>query len=158
MQKRSPYTNTMSIVSKPSPLNQKVKKVPPPSLNFSDHKRRVDFVKQLSPSIPKRLVTSLMQNKNDTTIKEHSQSARTIEREEGMGSSNQYEHEDMLKRSSEEQPQCLCGPEHHNPSLHQSPPQSPIHHSIVPSPRQRSRHEAQLSISKTGKIVITQPK
>ena len=46
--KRSPYTNTLQIVSQPgsrrvSPMASRKKS--PPSLNYSDHRKRVDFIR-----------------------------------------------------------------------------------------------------------------
>ena len=51
MNKRSPYSNALPVVSSPGAKPQsKSRMSPSPSLNYSDHRRRVDLVKQLSPT------------------------------------------------------------------------------------------------------------
>ena len=60
MVKRSPYTNTLQIVSEPGsrPSPVTTRKQSPPSLGYSDHRRRVAQVRQLSPTIHMRLMNS----------------------------------------------------------------------------------------------------
>ena len=75
LKKQQKTNQMMTVVSKPSKETPAQKKSTfvarinnqlggPNSINYSDHRRRVDFVKQLSPTLPKRLVNSQIKRQN----------------------------------------------------------------------------------------------